>query len=76
MCIPIGIIWTFNIYNDHDNCDPMTYWTAFSVSILYLCWMALMVSVCLLGCCMVGAGRVAKQVRTSKATKGGAAQTA
>ncbi|CAL2044964.1 unnamed protein product [Caenorhabditis brenneri] len=69
MCIPIGIIWTLNIFHDHDNCDSLTYWTAFSVSILYLCWMALMVSVCLLGCCMVGASRVAKQVTSVKQKK-------
>lgn len=69
MCIPIGILWTFQIFHDHDGCDPLTFWTAFSVSILYLCWMVLMVGVCLLGCCMVGASRVAKQVTSAKQKK-------
>uniref|UniRef100_A0A8R1HV32 Uncharacterized protein n=1 Tax=Caenorhabditis japonica TaxID=281687 RepID=A0A8R1HV32_CAEJA len=69
MCIPIGIVWTFRIFHGHENCDPVTYWTAFAVSILYCFWMVLMVGVCCLGCCMVGATRMAKQVDAVRAKK-------
>ncbi|CAI2354684.1 unnamed protein product [Caenorhabditis sp. 36 PRJEB53466] len=67
MCIPIGILWTLGIFHGHENCDPVTYWAAFTVSILYLVWMVLMLCVCFLGCCIVGAARCANQVRSSEA---------